>query len=107
MRLVPFRSAPVAIVTVFLVEPVTALLADPIFREHLAGREHPERPERFDAVVRGLRQAGLLDRLARVNQRTATAPTPRSSSSARTSGRCTPGRDAPMRPARARALGLP
>jgi acetoin utilization deacetylase AcuC-like enzyme len=40
----------------FLVEPTTALLADPIFREHLAGREHPERPERFDAVVRGLRQ---------------------------------------------------
>ena len=29
------------------------LLADPIFREHLQGREHPERPERFDAVVGG------------------------------------------------------
>jgi acetoin utilization deacetylase AcuC-like enzyme len=56
----------------FLVEPVTALLADPIFREHLAGREHPERPERFDAVVRGLRQAGLLERLARVDRRAAT-----------------------------------
>src|ERR1019366_2549510 len=42
----------------FLAEPATALLADPIFREHLAGREHPERPDRFDAVVRGLRQAG-------------------------------------------------
>jgi len=54
------------------VEPVTALLADPIFREHLAGREHPERPERFDAVVRGLRQAGLLERLARVDRRAAT-----------------------------------
>jgi hypothetical protein len=40
----------------FLVEPTTALLADPVFREHLTGREHPERPERFDAVVRGLRQ---------------------------------------------------
>lgn len=53
-------------------EPVTALLADPIFREHLAGREHPERPERFDAVVRGLRQAGLLERLARVDRRAAT-----------------------------------
>jgi acetoin utilization deacetylase AcuC-like enzyme len=56
----------------FLVEPTTALLADPIFREHLAGREHPERPERFDAVVRGLRQAGLLERLARVDRRAAT-----------------------------------
>ena len=39
--------------------PSTALLADPIFREHLAGREHPERPERFDAVVRALEPLGL------------------------------------------------
>ena len=56
----------------FLVEPTTALLADPIFREHLAGREHPERSERFDAVMRGLKQAGLLERLARVERRAAT-----------------------------------
>ena len=48
------------------------MLADPIFREHLAGREHPERPERFDAVMRGLRQAGLLERLVRVEPRAAT-----------------------------------
>jgi len=54
------------------VEPTTALLADPVFREHLAGREHPERGERFDAVVRGLREAGLLERLARVDARAAT-----------------------------------
>ena len=52
--------------------PGSALLADPIFREHLAGREHPERPERFDAVMRGLRQAGLLERLVRVEPRAAT-----------------------------------
>ena len=52
--------------------PTTALLADPMFREHLAGREHPERPERFDSVMRGLRQAGLLKRLARVHSRAAT-----------------------------------
>ena len=32
----------------------TVLLIDPIYREHLAGRDHPERPERFDAVVEGL-----------------------------------------------------
>jgi len=57
---------------VFLVEPTTALLADPVFREHLAGREHPERPERFDAVMRGLREAGLLERLARVDARAVT-----------------------------------
>ena len=50
----------------------TALMADPIFREHLAGREHPERPERFDAVVNGLASAGLLDRLLRVEARDAT-----------------------------------
>jgi acetoin utilization deacetylase AcuC-like enzyme len=56
----------------FLVGPTTALLADPMFREHLAGRQHPERPERLDAVVRGLRQAGLLERLSRVERRAAT-----------------------------------
>jgi acetoin utilization deacetylase AcuC-like enzyme len=52
--------------------PHTALLADPIYREHLAGREHPERPERFDAVVEGLVRAGLVDRLVRVDRRAAT-----------------------------------
>ncbi|HEV3200870.1 MAG TPA: histone deacetylase [Bryobacteraceae bacterium] len=50
----------------------TALLIDPIYREHLVGREHPERPERFDAVVQGLRDAGLVDRLGRVQPRPAT-----------------------------------
>jgi acetoin utilization deacetylase AcuC-like enzyme len=47
-------------------------LADPIYREHLAGRDHPERPERFDAVVGGLVRAGLLDQLMRVRCRAAT-----------------------------------
>jgi acetoin utilization deacetylase AcuC-like enzyme len=53
----------------------TVLLIDPIYREHLVGlvgREHPERPERFDAVVQGLEAAGLLDRLGRVAARAAT-----------------------------------
>ena len=50
----------------------TALLIDPIYREHLVGRHHPERPERFDAVVQGLQEAGLLDRLSRVDRRIAT-----------------------------------
>lgn len=49
----------------------TVLLADPIYREHLQGRQHPERPERFDAVMEGLRLAGL-DRLERVPARAAT-----------------------------------
>ena len=50
----------------------TALVADPIFRDHLAGRQHPERPERFDAVLSGLNRAGLLDRMLLLEARTAT-----------------------------------
>jgi acetoin utilization deacetylase AcuC-like enzyme len=49
----------------------TALLADPLFREHLAGRDHPERPERYDAVLAGLERAGLLDRVTRIEARDA------------------------------------
>jgi acetoin utilization deacetylase AcuC-like enzyme len=50
----------------------TALAADPVFREHLMGRDHPERPERFDAVMEGLAAAGLLDSLGRLDRRAAT-----------------------------------
>jgi acetoin utilization deacetylase AcuC-like enzyme len=50
----------------------TALIADPLFRDHLAGRQHPERPERFDAVLNGLASAGLLERMWRAEARTAT-----------------------------------
>jgi acetoin utilization deacetylase AcuC-like enzyme len=51
----------------------TALMADPLYREHLNGRlDHPERPERFDAVMSGLERAGLMERLARVSSRDAT-----------------------------------
>ena len=53
-------------------ERATALLYDPVCREHLAGRPHPECPERLDAVLRGLGDAGLLNRLARVDARAAT-----------------------------------
>src|SRR5689334_22962723 len=49
----------------------TVLLADPIYREHLAGREHPERPERFDAVVDGLHRAGLMEQLGKMESREA------------------------------------
>ena len=51
---------------------MTALSADPICREHLAGRFHPERPERFDAVLDALRQAGALERLIQIHPRAAT-----------------------------------
>ena len=53
-------------------ESVTALSADPICREHLAGRSHPERPERFDAVLDGLRKTGALNRMVLLEPRAAT-----------------------------------
>ena len=53
-------------------EKQTALLADAIYREHLAGREHPERPERFDAVYQALQKAGLIERMRRIEPRAAT-----------------------------------
>jgi acetoin utilization deacetylase AcuC-like enzyme len=43
---------------------------DPLFREHDAGPGHPERPERLDAVAKGLRDSGLESQLI------ATAPRP-------------------------------
>lgn len=50
----------------------TAISADPICREHLAGRQHPESPARFDAVVDALRDRGLLDRALPLAPRAAT-----------------------------------
>ena len=50
----------------------TALLAEAISKEHRTGSRHPERPERFDAVMDGLGEAGLLDRLSRLEGRVAT-----------------------------------
>jgi acetoin utilization deacetylase AcuC-like enzyme len=47
-------------------------LAAPVFREHLAGRDHPERAERFDAVVERLRAANLMGALVPVAARAAT-----------------------------------
>jgi acetoin utilization deacetylase AcuC-like enzyme len=51
---------------------MTALSADPICREHLIGRPHPERPERFDVVVDALRHAGSFDRMLHLEPRSAT-----------------------------------
>src|SRR3954453_10733628 len=53
-------------------EPITAMAADPICREHLRGRRHPERPERFDAVMEALGAAGVLQRMLRLDPRAAT-----------------------------------
>jgi acetoin utilization deacetylase AcuC-like enzyme len=47
---------------------MTALSADPIYREHLIGRPHPERPERFDAVMEVL----PVDRMLYLESRSAT-----------------------------------
>jgi acetoin utilization deacetylase AcuC-like enzyme len=51
----------------------TALLADLIYREHLAGRrDHPERPERYDAVMSALEQSPVMADLVRIPSRLAT-----------------------------------
>jgi len=39
---------------------------DPLFRQHVTGRSHPESPRRVAAVEEGLASAGLLTTLARV-----------------------------------------
>ncbi len=43
----------------------TALIYDDRFLEHLTGQGHPERPDRLRAIMQGLSDAGLLDRLQR------------------------------------------
>src|SRR5688500_2259060 len=50
------------------------LYDDPLFREHDAGAAHPERPERLDAVRRGLREAALEGELRLLAPRPATTP---------------------------------
>src|SRR5580700_10814101 len=51
----------------------SALLSGSIYREHLAGRVgHPERPERYDAVIRALEKSGLTRDLLPVKPRAAT-----------------------------------
>jgi acetoin utilization deacetylase AcuC-like enzyme len=47
------------------------LYDDPLFREHDAGTGHPERPERLEALRRGLRDAGLESRLELLKPRPA------------------------------------
>jgi acetoin utilization deacetylase AcuC-like enzyme len=50
----------------------TALLADPACKEHDTGPGHPERPERFDAVVHAIERTGLWESLTRLDSRVAT-----------------------------------
>jgi acetoin utilization deacetylase AcuC-like enzyme len=51
---------------------MTVLVADDACRAHLAGCQHPERPERYDAVMDGRTGAGLMARMHRLPVRTAT-----------------------------------
>jgi acetoin utilization deacetylase AcuC-like enzyme len=50
---------------------VTALLADPVYRLHVTGEGHPERPARYDAAVGALEHAGLLGKLGHIPVRRA------------------------------------
>ena len=50
----------------------TALVADPVYKEHLTGTGHPERPERYEAVAAAIAKAGLGGAVLRVDQRPAT-----------------------------------
>ena len=49
----------------------TAILFDPIYKEHQTGAGHPEAPARYDAIMAALRQAGLLEKLRHIKPRLA------------------------------------
>jgi len=50
----------------------TALLLDPLYKQHDPGPGHPEQPARYDAVTRAIDDTGLLPQLQRVAVRVAT-----------------------------------
>jgi acetoin utilization deacetylase AcuC-like enzyme len=50
----------------------TAILADPIYKEHWTGEGHPERPARFDAVLQALEREGFVKDALRIPVRSAT-----------------------------------
>jgi acetoin utilization deacetylase AcuC-like enzyme len=50
----------------------TALLADPIYKDHDTGAGHPEQPRRYDAVMQSLDRAGLTKAMPHVAVRAAT-----------------------------------
>lgn len=50
----------------------TALVADPVYKEHTTPPGHPERVERYDAVTQALAGAGLMKSLNRIPVRFAT-----------------------------------
>jgi len=52
----------------------TGFVYDPIYKEHLAGVDHPECPERLDAILEGLAAAKLDSVLLKLAPREATLP---------------------------------
>jgi acetoin utilization deacetylase AcuC-like enzyme len=52
--------------------PLTGLAADPLCLKHDPGSGHPECPERYEAAITGLEEAGLADTLPRIASRYAT-----------------------------------
>ena len=50
----------------------TGLVYDPIYKQHIPRRRHPERPARCDAITDGLAAAGLIGQLAKIRVHTAT-----------------------------------
>jgi acetoin utilization deacetylase AcuC-like enzyme len=56
-----------------MASPRVAFYDDPAFREHDSGAGHPERPERLEAFVSGLRKERLLERLVALRPRPATS----------------------------------
>jgi acetoin utilization deacetylase AcuC-like enzyme len=51
--------------------PPTAVVADPVYKEHIPGPGHPERPERYEAVAAAIETSGLGGSLLRVDPRPA------------------------------------
>ncbi len=51
----------------------TGFVYDPEYKKHVTGPGHPERPQRLDAVVKGLKESGLYEQLAHIKPRRATA----------------------------------
>lgn len=49
-----------------------AILADPIYKQHQPGPGHPERPERYDAVMKALDESGVMKTALHVRPRAAT-----------------------------------
>lgn len=50
----------------------TALIADTLYKQHDTGMGHPERPERYDAIIHALDTAGLTRAMTRLKPRAAT-----------------------------------